>query len=34
MLTILNELGKWLDESTGAFNFDAFKIVYVAPIIP
>lgn len=32
MLTILNELGKWRDESTGAFNLDAFKIVYVAPM--
>ncbi|KAI0280130.1 Sec63-domain-containing protein [Russula aff. rugulosa BPL654] len=32
MLTILNELGKWRDESTGAINLDAFKIVYVAPM--
>lgn len=32
MLTILNELGKWRDESTGAFSLDAFKIVYVAPM--
>jgi hypothetical protein len=30
MLTILNELGKWCDKSTGAFDLDAFKIVYVA----
>ncbi|KAH9965547.1 putative RNA helicase [Lactifluus volemus] len=32
MLTILNELGKWRDESTGTFDLDAFKIVYVAPM--
>ncbi|KAH9979649.1 putative RNA helicase [Russula compacta] len=32
MLTILNELGKWRDESSGEFNLDAFKIVYVAPM--
>ena len=32
MLTISNELGKWCDESTGTFNLDAFKIVYVAPM--
>ena len=32
MLTVLNELGKWRDESTGTFDLDAFKIVYVAPM--
>ncbi|KAF8466489.1 Sec63-domain-containing protein [Russula ochroleuca] len=32
MLTILNEIGKWRDESTGSINLDAFKIVYVAPM--
>ncbi|KAI9460719.1 Sec63-domain-containing protein [Russula earlei] len=32
MLAILNEFGKWRDESTGAFDLDAFKIVYVAPM--
>lgn len=32
MLTILNELGKYRDESTGTFDLDAFKIVYVAPM--
>ena len=32
MLTILNEMGKNRDETTGEFNFDAFKIVYVAPM--
>ena len=32
MLTILNEIGKWRDESTGSIDFDAFKIVYVAPM--
>ena len=32
MLTILNELGRWRDESTGTFGLDSFKIVYVAPM--
>ena len=32
MLTILNEIGKRRDESTGSINLDAFKIVYVAPM--
>ena len=32
MLIILNELGKWHDESIGMFSLDAFKIVYVAPM--
>ncbi|KAG6857079.1 hypothetical protein H0H87_009640 [Tephrocybe sp. NHM501043] len=32
MLTILNELSKHRDEETGAFDLDAFKIVYIAPM--
>lgn len=32
MLTILNELSKWRNESTGEFDLNAFKIVYVAPM--
>ena len=32
MLTILNELGKYRDEETGAFDLDAFKIIYIAPM--
>jgi pre-mRNA-splicing helicase BRR2 len=32
MLTILNELAKARDETTGAFDLDSFKIVYVAPM--
>ncbi|ETW75698.1 hypothetical protein HETIRDRAFT_460980 [Heterobasidion irregulare TC 32-1] len=32
MLTILNEMSKYRDEATGAFDLDAFKIVYVAPM--
>ncbi|KAH9830081.1 Sec63-domain-containing protein [Rhodofomes roseus] len=32
MLTILNELGKYRDEQTGAFDLDSFKIIYVAPM--
>ena len=32
MLTILNELGKYRDEETGAFDLDALKIVYIAPM--
>jgi len=32
MLTMLNEMSKWRDERTGAFDLNAFKIVYVAPM--
>ena len=32
MLTFLNELAKVRDETTGKFDLDAFKIVYVAPM--
>ncbi|KAH7882250.1 putative RNA helicase [Phlebopus sp. FC_14] len=32
MLTILNELAKYRDETTGAFALDQFKIVYIAPM--
>ena len=32
MLTILNELSKNRDETTGEFDLDAFKIVYIAPM--
>ncbi|KAH9247473.1 hypothetical protein BASA83_008637 [Batrachochytrium salamandrivorans] len=32
MLTILREIGKYRDESTGVINLDGFKIVYVAPM--
>jgi pre-mRNA-splicing helicase BRR2 len=32
MLTILNEMSKHRDETTGVFDFTAFKIVYVAPM--
>ncbi|TFK32698.1 Sec63 Brl domain-containing protein [Crucibulum laeve] len=32
MLTILNELSKWRDEETGKFDYDSFKIVYIAPM--
>ncbi|KAJ7632741.1 putative RNA helicase [Roridomyces roridus] len=32
MLTILNELGKYRNEETGAFDLAAFKIVYIAPM--
>ncbi|GAA6018807.1 hypothetical protein JCM10207_000247 [Rhodosporidiobolus poonsookiae] len=32
MLTILNELAKHRNPSTGEFDFSAFKIVYVAPM--
>ncbi|KDQ16775.1 hypothetical protein BOTBODRAFT_106485 [Botryobasidium botryosum FD-172 SS1] len=32
MLCILNELAKVRDETTGAFDLDAFKVVYVAPM--
>lgn len=32
MLTVLHELGKWRNESTGQFDLNAFKIVYVAPM--
>lgn len=32
MLTILHELGKVRDETTGAFDLDSLKIIYVAPM--
>ncbi|KAJ3030892.1 UNVERIFIED_CONTAM: DEIH-box ATPase [Siphonaria sp. JEL0065] len=32
MLTILREIGKHIDESTGLVDLDAFKIVYIAPM--
>ena len=32
MLTILNELGKTLDESSGVFDLTQSKIVYIAPM--
>ncbi|KAI9331221.1 Sec63 Brl domain-containing protein, partial [Obelidium mucronatum] len=32
MLTILREVGKHVDETTGQVNLDAFKIVYIAPM--
>ncbi|KAJ3296866.1 DEIH-box ATPase [Rhizoclosmatium sp. JEL0117] len=32
MLTILREIGKHIDESTGQVDLDAFKIVYIAPM--
>ena len=32
MLTILNELAKVRDETSGTFDLDAFKVVYVAPM--
>ncbi len=32
MLTILREIGKNRDPSTGAVDLDAFKIVYIAPL--
>ena len=32
MLTILNELSKVRDEQTGTFDFNALKIVYIAPM--
>ncbi|GAA96884.1 uncharacterized protein L969DRAFT_17737 [Mixia osmundae IAM 14324] len=32
MLTILNEIGKFRDESTGEIDYNAFKIVYIAPM--
>lgn len=32
MLTILSEMAKHRDETTGEFRFDDFKIVYVAPM--
>ncbi|CAL1708453.1 unnamed protein product [Somion occarium] len=32
MLAVLNELSKYRDEETGAFDLDAFKIIYVAPM--
>ncbi|CAO1626159.1 unnamed protein product [Parajaminaea phylloscopi] len=32
MLTILREMGKWRNETTGEFDYSGFKIVYVAPM--
>ncbi|KAJ3264529.1 DEIH-box ATPase [Chytriomyces hyalinus] len=32
MLTIMREIGKYRDESTGQLDLDAFKIVYIAPM--
>ena len=32
MLTILNQLSRVRDEQTGTFDFDALKIVYIAPM--
>lgn len=32
MLTILNELAKVRDEASGAFDLDAFKVIYIAPM--
>ncbi|SJX63979.1 probable ATP dependent RNA helicase [Sporisorium reilianum f. sp. reilianum] len=32
MLTILSEIGKWRDETSGEIDLNAFKIVYVAPM--
>lgn len=32
MLTILNEMSKHRDEVTGQFDFDNFKIIYIAPM--
>src|ERR1700722_1216425 len=32
MLTILNEMAKHRDDSTGSFDLDAFKIIYIAPM--
>ncbi|KAJ3381344.1 DEIH-box ATPase [Entophlyctis sp. JEL0112] len=32
MLAMLREIGKYRDESTGQFDLDAFKIVYIAPM--
>jgi pre-mRNA-splicing helicase BRR2 len=32
MLAMLNEIGKHRNEATGAFDLDAFKMVYVAPM--
>ncbi|KAL0957930.1 hypothetical protein HGRIS_000111 [Hohenbuehelia grisea] len=32
MLTILNTLGKFRDEATGAFDLASFKIIYIAPM--
>ena len=32
MLTILNELAKHRDETTGVFDLDSFKIVHIAPM--
>lgn len=32
MLTILNEMAKHRDESTGSFNLSEFKMIYIAPM--
>ena len=32
MLTVLNEMAKYRDETTGNFALDQFKIVYIAPM--
>ncbi|KAF9003722.1 Sec63-domain-containing protein [Hymenopellis radicata] len=32
LLTILNEMSHHRDEVTGAFDFDSFKIIYIAPM--
>ncbi|KAJ3086392.1 DEIH-box ATPase, partial [Quaeritorhiza haematococci] len=32
MLTILREVGKYVDENTGKVALDAFKIIYIAPM--
>ena len=32
MLTILSELAKHCDETTGTFDLDSFKIIYIAPM--
>eukprot|EP01129_Flabellula_baltica_P012165 TRINITY_DN5448_c0_g2_i1.p1 TRINITY_DN5448_c0_g2~~TRINITY_DN5448_c0_g2_i1.p1 ORF type:complete len:2132 (-),score=479.57 TRINITY_DN5448_c0_g2_i1:7-6402(-) len=32
MLTMLHEIGKHMDQKTGKIDYDAFKIVYIAPM--
>jgi pre-mRNA-splicing helicase BRR2 len=32
MLAILNQMAKYRDESTGSFDLDSFKIIYIAPM--
>ncbi|KXN86969.1 Activating signal cointegrator 1 complex subunit 3-like protein [Leucoagaricus sp. SymC.cos] len=32
ILMILSELAKWQNEETGKFDFDGFKIAYIAPM--